>query len=170
MNLEEAIKTAIDYEIRVRDAYVDAQKKVSGDAVGERIFKVLADEEQGHIDYLRSRLDEWNKSGKIEVEALATMIPGKDIIDAEVKKLEAPLDKGDRAAELDLMKGALVAEKETSDFYARMVKELPEADRPLFARFLEIEVGHQAIVQAEIDSLTGNGFWFDFQEINLEAG
>ena len=36
--------------------------------------------------------------------------------------------------------------------------------------FLGIEQGHQAIVQAEIDALSGLGFWFDFQEFNLEAG
>ena len=39
-----------------------------------------------------------------------------------------------------------------------------------FGRFLEIEQGHQAIVRAEIDALTGMGFWFDFQEFDLEAG
>jgi len=33
---------------------------------------------------------------------------------------------------------------------------------------LEIEVGHQAIVQAEIDYLTRSGTFFDFQEFTLE--
>jgi peptide deformylase len=39
----------------------------------------------------------------------------------------------------------------------------------MFARFLEIEEGHARIVQAEIDTLTGMGFWFDVQEFRLEA-
>ena len=34
---------------------------------------------------------------------------------------------------------------------------------------LEIEEGHVAIVQAELDSLQGMGFWFDMQEFNLEG-
>jgi hypothetical protein len=51
-----------------------------------------------------------------------------------------------------------------------MVTELDAAGRELFSHFLEIEQGHQAIVQAEIDALTGLGFWFDFAEFKLEAG
>ena len=37
-------------------------------------------------------------------------------------------------------------------------------------RFMEIEEGHQAIVQAEIDALSGHGAWFDFTEIRFEMG
>ena len=51
-----------------------------------------------------------------------------------------------------------------------MVEELPEGARPLFRRFLEIEDGHLAMVQAEIDTLAGTGFWFDVQEFSLEVG
>ena len=40
----------------------------------------------------------------------------------------------------------------------------------LFERFVAIEEGHQAIVQAEIDCVSGSGFWFDTSEINLEMG
>jgi hypothetical protein len=50
-----------------------------------------------------------------------------------------------------------------------VVKELPPQDRPLFERFLEIEHGHQAIVQAEINAVAGNGYWFDVPEITMEG-
>ncbi|NQU06730.1 MAG: rubrerythrin, partial [Calditrichaeota bacterium] len=33
-----------------------------------------------------------------------------------------------------------------------------------------IEDAHTAIVQAEIDGLEKNGFWFDITEFNLESG
>ena len=49
-----------------------------------------------------------------------------------------------------------------------MVSELPPEGRALFERFLEIEQGHVAIVQAEIDAVSGLGFWFDVQEFRLE--
>ena len=49
----------------------------------------------------------------------------------------------------------------------RMVEEMKEG-KELFQRFLEIEVGHQAIVQAELDYLNQTGTFFDFQEFNLE--
>ena len=51
-----------------------------------------------------------------------------------------------------------------------MVSELPEEGQNLFARFLEIEDGHAAIVQAEMDSVNQRGFWFDVKEFDLEVG
>jgi rubrerythrin len=75
----------------------------------------------------------------------------------------------DRSAELDLLHTALQLEVDTSSFYKQMVKELPTEGQTFFARFVEIEEGHLAIVQAEIDALTGLGFWFDVQEFALEG-
>ena len=39
----------------------------------------------------------------------------------------------------------------------------------MFRRFVEIEEGHQKIVQAEIDCVSGAGFWFDSMEFKLEG-
>jgi rubrerythrin len=43
MTLEEAIKTAIEYEIKIRDLYVQAAAKTSS-PVGRRIFQALGDD------------------------------------------------------------------------------------------------------------------------------
>jgi len=43
------------------------------------------------------------------------------------------------------------------------------AQQVLFSKFLEIEDGHLAIVQAQLDSVQGMGFWFDIAEFRLEA-
>ena len=51
MNIEEAIKTAIEYEIRIRDIYTEAAAAVD-DEVGQRIFESLAKDEQRHIDHM----------------------------------------------------------------------------------------------------------------------
>jgi hypothetical protein len=48
-------------------------------------------------------------------------------------------------------------------------KELPLEGRKLFERFVEIEQGHQAIVQAEMNAVAGNGYWFDMPEISMES-
>ena len=77
------------------------------------------------------------------------------------------MEKEDRGQELDMMRKALALETETSSFYRKMVDELPPDARPLFSRFVEIEEGHLAIVQAEIDYMSGTGFWFDTQEFDL---
>jgi len=56
------------------------------DEVAKRIFKVLCNEEMGHIDYLREHLDEWRKTGEISEKKLRTSIPTRAPIDAGLKK------------------------------------------------------------------------------------
>ncbi|KPJ48655.1 MAG: hypothetical protein AMJ41_04510 [candidate division Zixibacteria bacterium DG_27] len=169
MTVEEAIRTAIDYETRVRDVYADAVGQTA-DPVGKRILGVLANEEQHHLDYLQSKLQQWKTSGEVTSEGLKTAIPSREVIEAGVNKLETHLaGQNRRVAELQILKKALDVELETGNFYKKMVKELPAAGQRLFARFVEIEEGHLAIVQAELDYASGTGFWFDFMEFNLEG-
>ena len=166
MTLEEAIKTAINYEIKVRDVYLDNVDSIA-DETGRRVFKTLGDEEQGHVDYLESRLAEWRKTGEVSLCKLETVVPACDVIEKGVKKLDDHMATRDYGTEREMLTKALAMEQETSAFYRRMVDELGN-DGTLFARFLEIEEGHEAIVQAELDYLNQTGHFFDFQEFNME--
>jgi rubrerythrin len=168
MEVEQAIKTAIEYENKVRDVYVEAAKSTV-DEIGRRIFKTLADEEQHHVDYLNSRLAIWKKEGRLEFAKLETSIPPKEVIKTGLKKLRGHIKGVAKKAELQMLYRALDVEMETSAFYKSMVEQMKAEPQKMFARFLEIEEGHQAIVKAEIDALTGNSVWFDFIEFDLEG-
>ncbi len=172
MKLEDAIKTAIEFETKVTANYDEAARKTA-DAVGKRTFETLAREEQGHIAYLRSRLDEWQRTGHVTAASLETAIPSAAKIKEGMKKLRAKNAKkapaATAASESDFLQRALSLEVETSGFYKKMVAELDPEGQRLFQRFVEIEEGHVAIVQAQIDAVTGLGFWFDVQEFSLEA-
>jgi rubrerythrin len=168
MDIEKAIKTAIDYEMKVRDTYAEAIKAIPDDT-GKKLFKVLADEEQHHVDYLQSRLTQWQNEGKLSAEKLETAVPAGKTIDAGVKNLKGHLKDTDKSAQIQLLQKALDVEMATSKFYKEMVGQMKAEPQQMFSRFLEIEEGHQAIVKAEIDALTGSGVWFDFVEFNLEA-
>jgi rubrerythrin len=169
MKVEEALKTAIEYENRVVKVYRDACDKIK-DPVGQRIFGILAKEEEGHVAYLQSRLDQWQKDGAITLEDLETAIPSKEAIEKAVSELKTDVERKPVDLELGLLNKALEIEKKTSDYYAKLVAEVPGEEKKLFERFLEIEVGHQAIVEAEINSVQGLGVWFDMDEFRLEAG
>jgi rubrerythrin len=170
MEIKEALAIAIDYEHKVRDHYAAGVEQVL-DPRGKKIFATLAREEQGHIAYLESRLDEWSKHGAVETPELPTILPTTEWIDEARKRVrKGPAPTVAVNAELDLLKVALELERKTSGFYRQLVDTLDAQHRTLFSRFLEIELGHLAIVQAEIDSITGTGTWFDFMEISLEAG
>lgn len=166
MTLEEAIKTAIDYETKVRDAYLDNVDSIA-DETGRKVFKTLGDEEQDHLDYLDARLTEWQQTGKVSCAKMETIVPAREVIDAGVRKLDDHLTERDYGTEREMLRKALLLEQETSDFYRRMVSELG-ADGELFQPFLEIEEGHEAVVQAELDYLNKTGHFFDFEEFNQE--
>lgn len=168
MTIEQALKTGIEYEMRVRKVYSEAAKKFSS-PVARKIFTVLADEEDRHVAYLESRLDEWQRQGFVTAARLDTAIPARSAIESSVRKLQRRMAEQDYSAELEMLKKALRLEVEATAFFARMVAELQADERRLFARFVEIEQGHEAIVQAEIDALNGLGYWFDYQEFKLEG-
>ncbi|MGD2107828.1 MAG: ferritin family protein [Phycisphaerae bacterium] len=166
MTIEEAIQTAIAFENQVRDVYTSAAEKAS-DATGERVFRVLADEEQRHVDYLEARLSEWRETGSIHPSALDTVVPSRDVLAEAASRVAEGMADVDRGTELAMLSKALEAERKTSSFYRKMVAELPAEGQQLFERFVTIEDGHLAIVQAEMDSLTGTGAWFDCFEVKL---
>jgi rubrerythrin len=172
MKLDEAINMAIDYETKVHKTYLEAMQKASDDA-GKRVFKTLCDEERYHLKYLHERLAEWKETGKITVARLDTSIPTQEAIDEGVARLREKMSgdaSGKYRNELEMLRKALAVEAETSGFYREMASKLDAEGQQMFARFVEIEEGHQAIVQAEIDCLSGTGVWFDMKEFNLEMG
>ncbi|HPQ41659.1 MAG TPA: ferritin family protein [bacterium] len=172
MTLEEAIRTAIEFEVNVRNVYRDAVRKIA-DEGGRKVLQTLAAEEQDHVDYLTERLREWKDAGQIKVTAIPRSLPSPETIQRGIEtlqeKITAPAGQvADRESDLRMLERALEVEKRTSAFYERMVRELPPESRGMFERFLEIEKGHLAIVEAEIDSVSGMGFWFGFPEFDLE--
>jgi rubrerythrin len=169
MTIDEAIKTALQYESRVCAIYHDAMER-SQDPIGKKVFKTLNNEEAGHIRYLTEKLEEWEKAGRVNPTNLTTAIPSVDKFKAAMASLQGKVVSPTPERELRLLQRALDIEVETSRFYQKMVQDLPAEEKALFERFVEIEEGHKAIVQAEIDYVTGMGFWFDIAEFRLEAG
>ena len=73
MTVEEAIKTAIEYETRIRDLYLEALEAAT-DENGKRIFKLMADEEQHHLNYLNTKLTKLEASGEIDIDDVVYLI------------------------------------------------------------------------------------------------
>jgi len=168
MTIEEAITNAIEYEKKVVHVYADAMER-SKDPVGKRIFKVFSVEEEGHVSYLKQKLEQLKCEGKVTPETLKTAVPAIDCIEKEIGKLERRMADRELDEELQMLQKAREVEIETGNFYRRMVAELPEEGKQFFKRFVEIEEGHLALVQAEIDAITKSGYWFDFADFSLEA-
>jgi len=167
MNIEEAIRTALEYERRIRDIYLDAAEQ-AGDPAGKRVFAELGADEQRHVDYLKSRLAQWRQSGRIELENLEAAVPDLLRVRDAAAAVESKMDREDRRDEKQMLSKALQAEVETSAFYQKMVDALDGDGRRLFSRFLAIEQGHIDAVQAELDHLSSSGYWLGFKEFDME--
>lgn len=170
MKLSEAIKTALEYENRVCEVYAEAVQRAT-DPKARKVFHTLSEEEKGHVAYLEHCLSQWENDGVLSDEHLETAVPAAEKIRMGVARLHEELGQGTlEGEEVEMLRRALEVEVETSAFYEKMVRVLDPEYRLFFRRFLEIEEGHKAIVQAEIDTVTGLGYWFDMQEFDLEAG
>jgi rubrerythrin len=167
MTVEEAIKTAIEYETRIRDIYQEARDKVSHPA-GRRVLSMLRDDEENHIAYLQSRLERWKKTGTLSAEKLQSIIPPAEVIQKAAEKVATHIPEQAKAGEQDVLGRALKMEMETSRFYRQMVQEMSGESQQMFANFLEIEENHIAAVQFELDYVMKSGYWFDFKEFDME--
>ena len=170
MKLDEAIGVALEFERKVRDHYYREGRAIQ-DAAGRRAFETLATEEQGHVDYLERCLKEWLKTGRVGDVPMRSVLPkGPQWIAAARKKLEGrPGKRVAEANEVEALKIAVQYEKDADGFYRKLVSGLAENDRALFSKFIDIEDGHLDLVQAQLDSVLGTGFWFDVMEFRLEA-
>ena len=120
------------------------------------------------MDYLVSRLEIWQETGKLAVEKLESTIPSRETITRELGRLEKRMSRDDRKDEKQMLSKALKVEVETSNFYQKMVDEMSGEIQQMFARFLEIEDEHINAVQAELDYISKTGYWFDFKEFDME--
>ena len=91
------------------------------DPVGKRIFRVLAGEEQNHLDYLQSRLSEWKRTGTITTEKLETTIPSEEAIREGISKLEDRMADEDRGGELRMLSKASRGLFTFGDFFTKGV-------------------------------------------------
>lgn len=168
MTIESALETAIEYEKKVRDVYAEASNE-SVDEMGRKVFAILAEEEASHVAYLEFKLRKYIESKSLSADDIKTAMSQASTQAGNVENLRAILSEEQRDNEIALLIKARKVERETSEFYQRMVAELPEEGRQFFRRFLEIEEGHFDVVQYEIDSLMNTGFWMGMQEFDMEA-
>jgi len=169
MTLEEAIKTALEYEVKIRDAYVDAVKATKDEA-GRKIFQQLADDEQRHVDYLEDKMNQWQETGSITVEKLESTIPSREVIQREAEKMRSRVTGEFRGLKELMLSKALQLELDTSNFYRKMVDQMQDEAKAMFARFLEIEDNHVEAVQFELDHVGNMGYWYGFEEFDIEEG
>lgn len=167
MDIQEALRTAIEYEKRVRDTYQEALAQAT-DPVGKRVFELLAGEESDHVSYLLAKLETYKKEHALSADDLDTDVPSVEAIQLAGEKLQEVLEGAANEDEVKMLQRARTVELETSEFYKKMVDELPAPGKTFFKRFVEIEQGHVTLVEAELEYLQHKGAWMSVDDGELK--
>jgi rubrerythrin len=162
----QAMKTAIEMEKSGHRFFTEASNKVKHE-VGRKLFSRLAAEEIDHMRTFEKIFGEVS-GGADWKEAMKAIQPAKRVPYFDEARKEFKVE--DMSVELDYLKKALDLEREAMRFFEGAVEEAesPEA-REIFKRILDEEQGHYDLIQSEIDSINGTGFWFDVNEFHMDG-
>lgn len=161
-----AIREAIKLEINGR-AFFDRAAEITHNELGKKMFRKLADEETGHLDTFGQLFsaviggEDWRKFvDKEEIKSRSSVI----------EELVSRVKKEERAGELEAIRIGMELEKKAIDFFEKSANEATDSQaKKIFDRICEEERLHYDLLQAEYDSITNSGFWFDVAEFRMDG-
>ena len=160
------IHKAIDREKEAVSGYLRLAR-ISRDMNAKNVLINLASDEVGHMTKLENHLTSI-------LEGKAWVIPKVDEPEVAAVDVGADLDEIDegklaKADEIRFLEIAIDKEIKANRFYLDMARQARNSDaKEMFLSLAKEEDFHAKILQAEIDSLGQNGFWFDMQEFTME--
>jgi rubrerythrin len=154
-------------------AFYTKAAEITSNAGGKRMFQTLAHDEEEHLAYLHKGLHSLVEDGTLpslppHKVAEAVEAPTRSEVFASPK--EAAEEVKATAGDLDALKRGIEAEKDSIALYRQAAQAARAAEAEEVLEALAIwEEGHLTILQGEYDAITRTGFWFDFQEFDLES-
>lgn len=151
LDFASAVRTAIEYEVRMRDLYLDAAKRAK-EETRRSIFQKLASDEAYHLEHLKKRLGEWIERGSITAEKLRAATPAREMLHLTLNRVRDNLTPDEFENELSILQKAHAAETDALVFFTKLVDEVRSEDQKrLFENILSAEEAHVAIVKSELD-------------------
>ncbi len=132
------------------------------DNSGKQMFIRLATDEFEHMRLLETWLA-GQPPVAVEPSAIERLVPR-----LSDKSLQIRGTSGQH--QLDALNTALELERSAQTFYEEHARSAPPGPvRDAFTRLAEMEAAHYALIQAEIDNIRQDGFWFGLPEFTLES-
>ncbi len=162
-----ALKTAVEVEDNGIFTFLKFARQTK-DTTGKNMFIRLAMDELEHRRILEKQLNNLLEGG----EWTNVEVPHSEIeqIAPTVREKQQRTKGESGLAEIDALNTALDLEKKAAEFFREKAEivEVPEA-RDLFIRLAEWEEAHFDLIQAELDSIQGTGFWFGIPEFQMDG-
>lgn len=165
-SMHKALKTAHEAEKEGLKSYLKYAKDTTV-VSGKNMFIQLALDEMDHMDMIEGYMDkalagEMFTPVTVPAARISKFMP--KVSDASRKKTEKS-SVGDETA----LKIALAHEEKAKNFYKDEAEKTNDAElKAFFTKLSEVEQKHYDIIQAELDFMQQDGFWFDAMEFSLE--
>ncbi len=164
---KEAIQMAIDLEKNGRQFYKEAEAKTQNES-GKRIFKMLAEEEITHLRTFEKMLDEGDSLS--DWKKWLGDLPVTRQVPVFSENVPAGTVTKERTDEIEALRLAMKQEREAIAFFERVMNQAEDdLTRDIFEFVRDQEIYHYDLLQAEIDSITRTGFWFDLPEFRMDG-
>lgn len=161
-----ALAAAIEAEKGSLQAYLGFAWRTR-DTGGRAMFIRLASDEFEHMRLLERQQAE--PAGPHVLQPLTVPV---SVIESLVPRLSdtARRIRGESGQnDVGALRTALELEKTAVGVYSGLTQTATEPARPLYRRLAEMEQSHVELIQAELDSIQGDGFWFGIPEFTLES-
>jgi rubrerythrin len=160
------VREAIKLEIQGREFFLQAAE-ATGNALGQKMFRRLAEEEVKHLvafgklfsDVIKS--EEWRDYVHREETA------GKAAV---IEELAARMRRAQDKSEIEALRIGMELELRAIEFFKGCASQGddPQASA-IFAAIADEERFHYDLLQAQYDSVTGSGFWLDSAEFQMDG-
>ncbi len=161
------LRTAIEIEDNGMETFLQMAQRTR-DETGKNMFIRLALDEMQHRRILEQQFN-----------ILADGQPLKNIhiprstieeISPKIREKQQRTRGASGLQELDALNTALDLEKKAAAFFRDQAEAVSETEaKALFLRLAEWEDAHFDLIQAELDSIQGTGFWFGIPEFQMDG-
>ncbi len=164
----EAIKGAVQLEIDGR-AFFEHAAETTNKKLGKKMFQKLARDEIQHLKTFGQLFtsvighEEWKKYVSESEKSKSSLIE-------ELKERVKKKEKEDRTGEIEAIRIGMELERKAIDFFADSAKKTGDPRvKEIFEKISDEEKLHYDLLQAQYDSVTNSGFWFDIAEFKMDG-
>jgi rubrerythrin len=161
----EAMKMAIQLEKDGRAFFEEAARQTENQ-LGKKMYERLAKDEIDHLKTFQKIFDTVTEGGDWGELAQKRPRVGKvPVFDREVQE-----KKHVNPGELDALRKAMNIEKDAIEFFRKAIEEAQDPlEKKIFATIQKEEEFHYDMLQAQYDSLSHSGMWYDIGEFQMDG-
>lgn len=161
------IKESIKLEINGKKFFEYAVEATSNE-LGKKMFKKLATDEIRHLEAFGGiyaeliSTDEWQSYVKAELNSKS------QILEKFMQRVAS--EKKEKAGDTEAIRIGMELERSAIDFFSTAAKQACGTKyEAVFHRICDEEKTHLDLLQAQLDTVTNTGNWFDVSEFKMDG-